>query len=554
MISQNPNLQVDPASESAGSGDYRKFLLLLWHWIWLVLLVIAAAGAAAYLVSKRITPVYETSTKLLVLEASSSSQASYQDVLTSERLTRTYSSMMTNESLLQEVIDNLALPLGMEDLKEMVRVTPVRDTQLIEVFVEGNDPQQIADIANDIVTVFLERINSIQSERYSKTIISLQSQMENIESILDGISSQIDDLDSQIVLVTPEAGVDPAQSLITQKESLQAQLVQYQQIYADLLTNYEQTRLAETQSSANIILVNAATPPDKPIKPNVLVNILIAVSAAGLLSIGILFLINFMNDTIISPEQVETTLGLPVYGVIFRHDTNSDVISQAQPMSMTSEAFRSLRTNIVFHNEKKGVKTLLVTSPALGSGKSLVSANLAVILAQSGKVVTLVDVDLRKPSVHRNFMLPNEIGVSTLLNDSEAKIEDVHHKPKTEGLSVITSGSLPPNPSELLGSKNMLALIENLKKVSDIVIFDAPPVLAVADPVVMSTLVDGVLLVFKPGKTTVITARQTVRSLQRVGANIIGVVLNDIKMRGSLYHQYYRRSYGEYHSDYSGEN
>jgi len=544
--------------------DIRKLLFLLWHWAWLIILAAVLAGGTAFYISKQMTPIYATTTELLVIEGSSERSADYQDVLTSERLTRTYSDLLTNQDILQEVIDLLLLHLETEVrkeiikpkkemtevLEEMIEVTPIRDTQLIAVTVEGENPSLIAEIANTIVRVFSDRISAIQAERYSESIESLSAQMKDIEEVLQDIQSQIEILEITAAAQTPEVEIGTVQPYNPEKENLEAQVVQYQQIYAELLTGYEQTRLAETQSSANIIQVNEALPPLEPIKPNLLINTLIAAVVAVMLSTGFVFVVNSLNDTIETPEQVESVLGLSVLGVIFEHKNNSGVISQDQPHSPISEAFRSLRTNVQSFNIGEELKTLLVTSPSIGSGKSLISSNLAVILAQSGKHIILADVDLRRPSLHKNMNLSNDTGITSVLLNPKRSLDKLFNKTTTENLTVITSGDLPPNPSELLGSHRMSQLIEELKQKADMVIFDAPPVLPVADAVVISALVDGVLLVLEPGKTTIAAARQTVKSLRRVNAQIIGVVFNNVQLKGSLYNYYYRKGYGHYQSDY----
>ena len=340
------------------------------------------------------------------------------------------------------------------------------------------------------------------------------------------------------------------QADLAEKEGLEAQAIQYQSIYAELLTSYENTRLAETQASANIIQLNKAVPPEKPIRPKVMLNVAIAGVAVGLLAAGIVLLVNYLDNTISTPEQIEQLLGLPVLGVIFKHNNNNNVISQASPMSPTSEAFRSLRTNVMFYNTEKKMKTILVTSAGTGSGKSLVSSNLAVVMASAGEKVTLVDVDLRRPSIHKYFKLPNDLGISNWFLDKVLTFKKLIHATKTDNLVIITSGDLPPNPAELFGSDRMDEILKSVQEKSDVIIMDAPPVLPVADALVLATKADGVLLVFQPGKTTIMAVRQAVRGLKRVNAHILGVVFNNVKTRGSLYNYYYRDGYGSSDSSY----
>jgi len=535
-----------PVDEGA---DIRKVLFALRRRLWIIILAAILAGVGAFFISKQLTPIYQTTTDLLVIEGSAS-QSDYQDVLISERLTRTISDMMLNQDILQEVIDLYALDSDVETLKETIEIGSIHDTQLITVTVEGPDPTLIANIANSMVSVFIDRISNIQTERYSSSIESLSTQLKDIENILQGINNQIIDLEETIAFFTPEpdSETDNAkfQQYIAEKETLEAQAIQYQQIHADLLTSYEQTRLAETQSSANIIQINEAIAPIKPIRPILLLNIIIAIATAIFLTAGIIFILGILDETINTPDQIEKFLGLPVLSVIFEHQNSSDVISQSQPLSPVAEAFRSLRTNI----QHSKLETLLITSPSRGAGKSLISSNLAVILAQSGLKTILVDVDLRRPSIHKYMSLPNEKGLATLLLNPRLAPMKLLSKTKTENLMAITSGDLPPNPSELLGSSRMASIVKVFSDNAEAIVFDAPPVLPVADAVVMAEFVDGILLIMQPGVTTISEAKQTVKNLRRVNANIIGVIFNGVKMKGSLYYYYYRKGYGKYQSDY----
>jgi len=553
--SQNAgDFQFQANLDSDGSIDIRKYVFLIWQWLWLIFLIAALAGGLAFYISTRMVPIYATTTDLLVSEASSDRVSDYDVVRTSERLALTYSDLMVNEDILQEVIDKLSLQIVFEDLKDMVDIRTVRDTQIMKVTVEGTDPDQIANIANSIVSVFINRIYSIQAKRYASSIESLAVQLTEVEGKLKEVKSRLEVLDILTTTPTPAGEEVPISPHNIEREGLEAQELQYQLIYAELLTSYEQARLAETQSSANIIQINEATAPLKPIRPNILLNTIVAVIAALMLSMSFILVLDSLNDTINTPDDVSRILGTSVLGVIFEHKENSSVISQEDPFSLVSEAFRSLRTNLQFLNNNQEIKTILVTSPSQGSGKTLVSTNLAFMLAQSDKKVILVDVDLRRPTVHKKMNLPNENGITTALLNPDVSLYRLKKKTSAENLKVITSGNLPPNPSELLGSDRMKKIVEELKSKSGIVIFDAPPVLPVADAVAMSTLVDGVLLVLEPGVTTRTAARLTIQHLQRVNSKVIGVVFNNVKMKGQSYSYYYRSGYGYYQdSDYFNE-
>ena len=214
------------------------------------------------------------------------------------------------------------------------------------------------------------------------------------------------------------------------------------------------------------------------------------------------------------------------------------LITVADPRSPVSEAYRTLRTNLDFSSLDKLIKTMLVTSAGPGEGKSTVLANLAVTTAQAGREVILVDCDLRRPTLHNIFDLKNDVGLTTMVVDDAAMESPPLRDTGVESLQLVSSGPLPPNPSELLGSRRMEEIIAALLERADVVLFDAPPVVAVTDAAVLATKVDGVLLVVNAGGTKRDYARVAKARLEKVNANLLGAVLNNVRFDVSL-HRYY---------------
>ncbi|MFY0517223.1 CpsD/CapB family tyrosine-protein kinase [Lysinibacillus sp. UGB7] len=216
------------------------------------------------------------------------------------------------------------------------------------------------------------------------------------------------------------------------------------------------------------------------------------------------------------------------------------LVTVANSHSIVSEQFRTVRTNITFSMPDKDIKTILVTSATPGEGKSTNVANLGVVFAQEGKRIVIVDADLRKPTMHYTFLLQNAKGLSNILTRQLSVIEVVNST-DIPNLFVLTSGPIPPNPAELLASKKLDSLMEELKKEFDIIIFDAPPILSVTDAQILSNKCDGTLLIVNSGaveNTSVIKAKASLESSQ---ANILGVVLNNYKLpRSQYYEEYYR--------------
>ena len=212
-------------------------------------------------------------------------------------------------------------------------------------------------------------------------------------------------------------------------------------------------------------------------------------------------------------------------------------VVEKEPMSIASESYRTLRTNIEYSSFNESLKTIVVTSSEPGEGKTTTAGNLALSLAQNEKRVLLIDCDLRRGSVHRRFMLSNGEGLSEVIV-GKASLEKVI-RGVAENLDVITTGNLPPNPSEMLGSKHMETLIKELREKYDYIILDTPPVLAVTDAQILSTKVDGTILVVRAEKTKKENVINAKKLLDKVKANVIGTVFNGIEAKRTNYYHYY---------------
>ena len=234
---------IHPSKHLEESLDLRQYFYLFWHWSWLIILTGIIFGAAAFFYSKRMTPYYQSTTTVMVNEAPATQATDYSSVITSQQLTSTYSEMMVKDPVLMQVISQLNLAMTPEKLKGLITVTPIRDTQLMQVTAETTDPQLSADIANEVATVFSTQIQEIQSQRFSQSKTRLEAQLAEIEK--------------QIASYTTQAG-DAVNA--ADKERLDAKVTQYQQMYANLLQSYEAIRLSEAQSISTVAQVEEATP------------------------------------------------------------------------------------------------------------------------------------------------------------------------------------------------------------------------------------------------------------------------------------------------------
>lgn len=532
-------MQSIPNDSMEEGLDLREYFAVLWHWTWLIILVALVAAGGAYYFSSRMTPYYRATTSVLVNEAPGTRSMDISSVALSERLTSTYSKMIVKEPVLSEVISRLGLSLSTTTLRSMVKVSPVSDTQLIDVSVESTDPGAAAAIANSLVLVFSEQIQEIQSNRFAQSKASLQTQLADIEK--------------QIAQYSNAAA---AASSDTDKERFDSKVAQYREIYSNLLQSYESVRLSEAQTISSVVQIEQASIPTTPVRPDIFRNTLQAALVGLVLAAGVIIAREVLDNTLKTPDEVARQLGLPVLGVINHYPVKEgSLIAEEHPRSPTAEAFRTLRTNVSFASVDRPLVTILVTSAEPGEGKSTVAANLAVVLAQNGRRVTLMDCDLRHPTLHRRFGLNNRQGMSRLFFQPAERLNGSSQPTRIDKLSLITTGQLPPNPAELLGSQRMQSILQMAQEQSDVIVIDTPPTLAVTDASVLAPVVDGVILVVRPGKTHASAARLTVEQLRRVNANLLGVVLNNLDTRGSRYgYRYpYYRNYSAYQKYYGSD-
>lgn len=337
---------------------------------------------------------------------------------------------------------------------------------------------------------------------------------------------------------------------------MQSTLELYRQIYLQLLSNLENVKLAKMQNTPNVSQLERAEVPLMSISPRPLRTALLGATVGLILCVGGIFLISYLDTTIKTPEDVERELGLTVLGFIADMETKEEQAGAyvaRNPRTPIAEAFRSLRTNLSYTGVDKPLRSLLVTSTGPGEGKTTVSVNLSVVIAQSGKKVVLIDADLRCPAVHRFLNAPNRTGLFNLFREGITPESVCYNNLPVKNMSVITSGSIPPNPAELLGSSKMSSILEGVQEMADLIILDCPPAL-VTDAQVLAAKVDGILLVVQPGKTRADAVKSAMDQFNRVGTKVVGVVLNRIPKNRSYYYGGYRYYSPYYYRGYRYDN
>ena len=303
--------------------------------------------------------------------------------------------------------------------------------------------------------------------------------------------------------------------------------------------------IAKIYQINNISVVDVAVTPEEVSNNTLKRDLLIALFISIFGTIGVVFVVYYFDDTVKLTDDLEEEIGMPVVAKVFKSDIGSknnrkvELLAQKYPKSVVSESIKTLRTNLQFSSVDEDIKTILITSSIPGEGKSFISANLAISFAQTDKRVLIVDCDMRKGRQHRIFKLSNSKGLSNLLIDDMTNLKDYINKTSVPGVHVITRGTVPPNPSELLNSKKNADLLRVLKAKYDVIIYDGVPCNGLPDSIIMSKLVDKVLIVSSDSMTPKSVLESTKKQLESVNAPIAGDVLNNVNRKNSTYGKYY---------------
>ena len=303
--------------------------------------------------------------------------------------------------------------------------------------------------------------------------------------------------------------------------------------------------IAKIYQINNISVVDVAVTPEEVSNNTLKRDLLIALFISIFGTIGVVFVVYYFDDTVKLTDNLEEEIGMPVVAKVFKSDIGSknnrkvELLAQKYPKSVVSESIKTLRTNLQFSSVDEDIKTILITSSIPGEGKSFISANLAISFAQTDKRVLIVDCDMRKGRQHRIFKLSNSKGLSNLLIDDMTNYKDYINKTSVDGVSVITRGTVPPNPSELLNSKKNADLLRVLKAKYDVIIYDGVPCNGLPDSIIMSKLVDKVLIVSSDSMTPKSVLESTKKQLESVNAPVAGDVLNNVNRKNSTYGKYY---------------
>ena len=429
-----------------------------------------------------------------------------------------------------------------------------------------------AVVANDYIQKLKSELGDLQrqqaqlSEKYGDRhpeMIKIRSAVQSTQAKLDlEVSKVVQSVEAeyQAALAQERSLVGALDSQKGEALSLNRKGIEYsvlnreaesnRQVYEALLQRTKETGISGELKASNIRVVDTAEVPKWPILPRRQTDLTTAALSGLVLAIGLVFLFEYFDNRVKSPQELRAHLGLSFLGMVPAIDASGPSLVNGGVPPHFAEAIRNVRTNVLFSSADEGVRTIVVTSAGPGEGKSLFSANLSVSLAQAGQRVLHVDADMRRPRVHEIFEFSQEPGLSNLLVGDCKPSEAVRKVTGVPGLAVLPAGMIPPNPAELLGSKRFDEYFATLSEHFDYVVIDSPPVLAVADASILANTASGVVFVVGADQTSRHAARAAIDQLHAVQAHLIGAVLNrvDLEHNPYYYSTYYRKEYSRYYA------
>ncbi|MDP9235141.1 MAG: polysaccharide biosynthesis tyrosine autokinase [Actinomycetota bacterium] len=517
---------------------------------WTILVIALLVLAIALVVSYRQTPLYQAQARILVEPLPS---APTQDAPLEPVIVTTESQLVASQPVAALVKKDLNTPQSASTLLKRLTVAgggataaaPVPlGSQVLVVTYTSPSPRLARDAANAFASDYIDY-------RGRQAASQVATARTAAERSIQSASREISKLTKEINIAAQQADNALVSALETQRNALYSRLGVLQQRLDDL-------QPASAARSGGAILINSADLPDSPSSPDYFFNCVLALFVGLGLGTTVALLRERLDKRFRGRADVEQTLGAPVLATIpaFGHrkkrTRDFQVVTLTQPKGPSSEAYRSLRTNLQYITIQRGMKSLLITSAAAGEGKTVTTVNLAIALAHSGQRVIVVSADLRRPTLEKYFGLERGEGLSTWLVSNEGQdLWKLIQDPDIPNIRVLTSGPIPSNPAELLNSSRVGELLDLLSPNADLVLFDSAPVLGLADAPILASRVDGTLLIVDAGTSHKSAGERAREEIERAGGAVIGCLLNAYDPSASPY--YYYESPYYYYAAYGGE-
>ncbi len=532
--------------------DISVYFRVLRRWIWLIVLAALIGGTVSYAGTRTQPARYQASAIVQVGGYINLANPNADMISNSAALAQTYIALLRTRPVLEGVAQKLKANLSPDVLSGLFQVHLMSGTSLLEVIVTYGDPVVTADVANALVAQLIASSPTNLSKDQQEQLTILQGEIRQANTQLQSSRQELQTVESNLKNVV---GQDLA--ILTERRTELLGTINATQNNLALMTSTT-TTLQQSNNINSLRVVESANVPTSPIAESFTSGTLLATFVSALLACVTAFLIEYLNDTLRLPSEVMPLLNVPLLGAIAPFGTKrsykNKLITWLQPRSTIAEAYRALRVNILFretqHEESvEHTRFLAVTSSNPSEGKSITTANLAVTFAITGMRVLLIDADLRRPSQHHLFELPNLVGLSSLARTGSKTATpwaEVIQKTDIPNLSLVSSGPIPDNPAELLNAPEVRDAIRGLEQSGeyDMVLIDTPPTLAVADSSIIAKMAKAQLIVvIESGRTRRGAALRTVQQLSSLSLPVLGVVINRLKRRdqdaGYGYYYYY---------------
>jgi non-specific protein-tyrosine kinase len=514
--------------------ELRQYFGIIQKWWWLIVVAVLIASGSSFFASQQATPLYRTKTTLMVGQLIQSTDPSSSELYTAQQLANTYAQLAKREPVLKGAVERLGWDINWSAIAWQVTAQALPQTQLVEIYVTDDDPLRAKVLADAIAQ---QLIVLSPSGGYNVDQEQLQFTQAQLDDLKTKISTSQEEVKRLKVELDAANSARLIQDLQNQVDIQETKISDWQQTYAELLASIHGGEV----NALNII--EGATVPSTPFSPNTKMNVLLAAVVGLVLAVGGIFVIEYLDDTVKGADDIVKALDSPVLGKIGRIsggiDYQSKLITLHQPELPEAEGFRVVTVNVLPFIKNGGPKSILMASPSPREGKSIIAANLAVVIAQTGLKVILVDADMRQPKMHLLFGLPNVFGLRDALVPPIYGGKQYLQSTPVDNLRIMTSGTSPNNPSMLLGSSNMKQLVDDLKTMADLILFDSPASQAVADAGILAAIVDGVVIVADSGHTQIGDIRRTVADIQQNHKNVKGFIINRLKEGSRRYHNYY---------------
>ncbi|MFV1980318.1 MAG: GumC family protein [Rhodothermia bacterium] len=468
------------------------------------------------------------------------------------------------ESLQEKVFDLDGLVDDKYSRNPQLRGNESSDTQLMEYIATRAEYRKRLESLTDQYISEVKEAGGIDPTEGGKVnpiayISKLRSRIAEERILVQGKEAELAAVKRR--LREYEATLDRVPARSIRQAQLERNLEARTDVYGIVSEKLQEARIAEQSEIGYATIIDEAVKPNSPVRPKVALNLIIGAFFGLVLGMCLVFLRNAMDNRIRKPEDLRK-LGLAVVGIVpdmtralkddFEgldivmeegHAYSTSMIALLNPLSPISENYRRMRTNIQFSRPDENVQVIMVTSSGPGEGKTVTAANLAITMAQAGRPTLYMDADLRRPAGHKMFGINKEPGLVEVLFDKHPFDEDTF-KSSIDDLSIIPTGSSVPNPAELMGSRRMKEFLSKLRNQFDYIVVDTPPILAVTDAVLLSSLSDATIVVVGANETDIHSLERTIDSLRAVSAPIVGTVLNRFDVKRAYGYYGYRYSYG----------